>query len=260
MNHDYPTEMNELLQQYMDGQLDASGISRVETLLGEDDTLQQQLANLQHARDAVRLYGLKEQVAGIHMQMMQEMGNTAKVVSLPAKDKPRTIRNILRIAATVVVFLAGLLIYRNATPDASRLFADNYTIYKLDVARNAGGTRPSEIEEAYRQGKMDKVLLITQDKVAPTAKELFLAGNAALEKGETAKAITFFTTVGQMNQSNPDAGFKEDAEYYLGLSYLKQKQPTEAFRIFQTIHDRPAHLYHEKATNALLQKIKKLID
>jgi negative regulator of sigma E activity len=65
--------MSEKLVQYLDGELSGSEKDDLEKQLVTDRGLQAELESLKLAREAIRSYGLKQQVTGIHQQMMNEL-------------------------------------------------------------------------------------------------------------------------------------------------------------------------------------------
>ena len=70
----------------------------------------------------------------------------------------------------------------------------------------------------------------------PKPEDYFLAGNAFLTTHQPVKAIDAFTALQQINQPVNTHIFEEDAEYYLALSYLANREPAKAIPIFEKIH------------------------
>jgi hypothetical protein len=50
--------------------------------------------------------------------------------------------------------------------------------------------------------------------------------------------------------------FKDDTEYYLALSYLKNKEIKLAYPLFVSIYNNSDHLYNEKITAGMMRKLK----
>jgi hypothetical protein len=52
--------------------------------------------------------------------------------------------------------------------------------------------------------------------------------------------------------------FSDEAEYYLALSYIRNRDYDLAIPILEKIKDHPIHIYHEKVDAKLIRKIKML--
>ena len=70
---DNSTQYDDELMRYIDGEMTESEKIDFEKQLAADRSLKQAMDNLQLAKDAVRSYGLKEKVSGIHQEMMKEL-------------------------------------------------------------------------------------------------------------------------------------------------------------------------------------------
>jgi tetratricopeptide (TPR) repeat protein len=249
MNNNYTN--SDLLVQYLDSELSTEEKLRVENELKNNTAMQQELQNLILAKDAVKTYGVKQKVATIHKQMMSEMATTA----MPKKTGiVRSIARIsMRIAASVLIIMLGLGIYQYATISPDKLFAENYQPYALSVSRGAADT--DAMEKAYQQ--KDYAAVINQFAALPEAgqKENFFAGQSYLASNNYAKAVECFKKVAALNVAENKNIFKDDAEYYLALSYLKNNEFRFAYPIFINIHNNPKHLYNDKITNSVIRQI-----
>ena len=52
--------------------------------------------------------------------------------------------------------------------------------------------------------------------------------------------------------------YRQDAEFYLALSHLKNKAYGKALPLMEKIRANPSHLYHEQLTADVVEKVKKL--
>ena len=87
-------DMSEKLVRYLDGELNEDEKKSMEELLNSDSILQQEYNSLLAAREAIRHYGLQQQVKGVHQQMMGEFQVPVKKIG----SKRRIIRNAVAVA------------------------------------------------------------------------------------------------------------------------------------------------------------------
>lgn len=243
--------MSEKLVQYLDGELSGSEKDDLEKQLAADKNLQDELESLELAREAVRSYGLKQQVGGIHQQMMEELQTPVRKIS----STRRIIRYSIAVAATVLVVFLGTTIYNANNPSSEKLFADNYHTYELSTVRD-GGIIETAIEKAYKEKNYDRVIQLAD--TASNEKGLFLSAMAYLELKKPAFAISRFNRVLLINETAGTTTFKEVSEYYLALALILDKQYDRAEKLLQQIKDDPNHLYNEKITGKLIRSVKKL--
>ena len=243
----------EKLISYLDGELSRSESEALLAELENNTDMQQELSNLISARSAIKHYGLAQKVNGIHQTMMQEMAaqkNTSKavVISLP--------KMIMRIAASIIL-LAGLFaLYQYVTVSPDNLYNGQYTAY--EVATMRGTTDINALEKAYGEKKYDDVIALYKETVKPSVKEQFLAAQAYLIKTDYVNASALFNGIIETNKTANTSTLNDDSEYYLALSYLKNKETSKALVLFNKIHDNKDHLYHNKISSWYLAKVKLL--
>jgi len=244
-------EPNPTMIRYLDGELTGTELAEFERLLESDLALQAEFENLQIAKLAVVNYGLKSQVAAVHRTMMDEFKQAAPK---PIKSGLYPfVRATMRIAAVLFGFVLLFGGYQFATVSSSKLFTDNNLPYDVSVAR--GAAAPSIIEEAYVKHHFSSAANALGANPAPTVKDQFIGAQAYLAAKQPAMAIKHFKQL--LNKGAGD--FKDDAEYYLGLSYLANNQPAEAKPLFEKIYHNPDHIYHTRVTYWTLLRLKLLI-
>lgn len=245
--------MEELLVQYLDGELAPGEKESLEAKLAADPALQEQLGALQAAREAIRLYGLQQKVSRIHTGMMEELQPRIK----NAGNTRRFLRYAAAIAAGVLLVVGGFLAYSFFTLSPEKVFSANYTPYTLSSTRAGDSAVLSVIEEAYRQKNYSEVINTMYNRPF-TLRENLLRGMASMELGQDSSALILFKSV--MNDPAATSGnlLKQDAEYYGALSAIRLKQYDEAFTLLRSIQDDPSHLYHEKVTAKLLRQLRML--
>jgi hypothetical protein len=243
-------QSTEKMVQYLDGELAGEELIAFERSLAENPEMQAELANLKLAKLAVQHYGLKQQVASVHHHMMNELKND------PAGTRTgiyALIRSTMRIAAGlfILLFLFGLYEFIIVSP--SKLSQENYRPYELSVDRGAAAS--SAIEKAYTNNDFKGVISNLEKNTNLVVKDHFLGAQAYLFTHQYAKAITEFNIV----LHDTSGHYKDDAEYYLALSYLQNNEPVNAKQLLDKIYNDKDHLYHDRVTYWTMLKLKLLI-
>ena len=174
-------------------------------------------------KDALKAYGLKQDIRRIHNEMMPVLKKKAPVRSLFSYAN--------RIAAAILVFIlaTGIIVYFTSTP--ANLFNNKYEPYE-ESAQRGNSPAASEIKNKFTQAQ------------------------TYLRTGDTEKAILTFAEILYINSRSQQKILNDDAEYYLALAYLKADQPANAIPVFQKIHDNKNHLYNDEVTDWYLLKVK----
>jgi tetratricopeptide (TPR) repeat protein len=243
MNED--SIQTEALIQYLDGELSAEETVRLEQELKNSLPLQEKLERLRAVKRSVQLFGLREQVKGIHQEMAPEYRRPAPVISIR--------KMILRIAAAVVLVGSVAVFYEYRQLSPSALFQENYRPYV--IAQNRGVPEGRTLESVYASGRPQEVIQVFRSIPEPGIQDYFLAGNAFLNAGDAAQAIQAFLALRKKNEQAHTHILEEDTEYYLAMSYLKNGEPDVALPLFDKIHNDPVHLYHDKISGWWLRKL-----
>ena len=245
--------MSELLVQYLDGELQGTAEENLTKELSTNAGLQSQYESLLLTRESVRHYGLTQQVAGIHQQMMQEIQAPVRKMNSGRK----TIRYIISVAASLLLIVTGYLAYNFITLSSEKVYSSNYQPFDLGTTRD-GNTNLTAIETAYTGKSYKEVIRIHDSKEDVSLKGEFLSGAAALELKDYASAINYFKNVIDRNKSSAVKTFNDEAEYYLVLSYIHNKDYDYALDLMRKIKDDPTHLYNEKISSKLIRQVKML--
>jgi tetratricopeptide (TPR) repeat protein len=241
----------ELLIQFLDGELPAEQLDSFNQTLEQIPALREELENLRMARETIKTYGLKNRIGSIHTEMMEEL----KSGSSQQTGMVRKIYSYsLRIAAVILVLFGLSIFYQYASSTPEKLFMENFQAFDLHETRGASA---SPISDLYKAGNMESVIQLFSNLKNPEALDYFLAGNAFLSQYQPGKAIETFLTLEQINLSTRSHSFEEDAEYYLALSYLDNKEPGKALPILEKIHNDANHTYHKKVSAWFLLKVRK---
>jgi TolA-binding protein len=236
----------DLLIKYLDNDLEAIEKGLLEERLSSDEKLREKMQSLIMARDAVKYYSLRKQVQEARQKFQSE-----RTITTPGSARVVPIRKIIRfsigIAAAILIIIAGYNSFTEVSP--TKIYADVYVSYDLPATRSSAVSIP-QTERLYSEKKYDSILQLQPN----STKEQLLLGLSAMQVGDYAKAIASFKGIvsGQNN-------YRDDAEFYLALSFLRNNQPVDARRIFQSIYNDTLHPYHGRITEKTLKDLDKLI-
>ncbi|MBK8301711.1 MAG: hypothetical protein IPK90_15055 [Chitinophagaceae bacterium] len=250
-NSTYDNDEN--LVSFLEGGLNDIERKAIEQQLSVDMALKQKYDSLVLTRESIRYYGLQQQVASVHQQMLQEMVAPVRKINSPGK----IIRYTIAIAASLVLIAGSYMAYNFFTLSSDKVFASNYQAYELVTVRDLN-TDETAIERAYREKKYKEVMRIHDAGEDLTIKGEYLCGTAALELKENVKAIDCFKKVLEENKKTGQSILNEEAEYYLSLTYIRTKEYDNALILLNKMHDDPGHLYNERITGKLLRQVKVL--
>lgn len=241
--------MNDLLVRYLDGELEENEKEELEKQLETDKSLQEALQSLQAAREAIRYFGIKQEVANIHNQMMNELRAPIRKIN----PRRKILRYSLAAAASILLFFVGILAYKFFTLSPDKLFADNYKSYELNITRGAG-TEPTAIESAYLEKRYNDVIRLSEN--SNDIESIFLSALSNIELKNISRGIDGFKKVIMMNEAAHTNTFKDEAEYYLALAYVQHKDYKLAYELMEKIQGDPSHLYNKKISAKLIRDVK----
>lgn len=231
----------DLLIRYMDGELTGEELITFEAALQQDAALQAELDDLNLAKKVVEHYGLQQQVKAVHRQMITERVKRP-VVSL---------KYVLRIAAIFLFCILSFGTYQYINLSPSAIFPADEPAFALNTER--GTTTSSAIEKAYRQQDYSSVISKFESETHPGATEQFLAAQSYRALHRPGKAISIFKS---MNNQIAASTYQDDIDYYLGLSYLENNEPSAANVLLEKIYTDKDHLYHDRVDKFTLLKLK----
>lgn len=227
-------QLDHILIDYLDHNLPEQEMQSVAAQIETDAAVNEQWQYLQVAVEAVQHNALHEQVAAVKKQYA-------------GKGKVRTMTRVLRIAAVLVVAIAGIgLTYKYVTTNAAGIYKEAYVSYNLNISRSS--TTINEIEKMYNSRNWKGVIDIFNKTAEKDNEAWFLAGMANMELQQYAPASQQFEQVLMHNTQTGDDYFQDEAEYYLALSYLAQNRVKEASALLEKIKADTSHLFNKQAS------------
>ena len=164
------------------------------------------------------------------------------------------LKNMLYTAAafSLILVVCASYLYQKASPQ--RLFSDYYQHYNRQTMRGASDV--SALKAAYADSNQKAVIREFEASPSPEPEEYLLAGIAFLEVKQPGKAIETFNALIQKNKTTNSDFFEEDAEYYLAMSYLDNREPEKAMPIFTKIQSNPDNSYNSFVDEWFMLKIR----
>jgi TolA-binding protein len=239
---------NEIIINYIDGLMDPEEKAAFEKQLEQDPGLQDQVQSLRVAIEAVKQSGTRERVGALHQEMMQEIKPQkpqARVIGIN-----RMLRRVIATAAVLLLFI-GIETFRHYNNSPGRLYNEAFVDYTLSVERGQGD-RTTQLENNYRNQAYKEVIK-NAEHASLSPKDSFLTAISFLKTNNSSSAISWLESV----PSN--SPYSKDAQFYLSLAYLKNKNYKKAIDLMLLIHNDPNHPYHENISETLLEKTRKLL-
>jgi tetratricopeptide (TPR) repeat protein len=221
----------DLIERYLEGNLDDDEVSIVENRLKTDPLFKQHFDEHQLLIEAIEQQSLKDKLSEFHAEVEQRPGP----FEVKKQRKQFAFVRNFAIAASVIVLLglSGYLIFFNK-PQNLKLYAK---YFKPDpgLATTMSGSAQFEFYDAmvnYKRGDYDKAISKWETLLSKTNENdtlNYFLGVAYLAKNETGKALDYL----MKTTTDTISVFKEDAFYYAGLAYLKTGQMDKAIRFFK---------------------------
>lgn len=246
-----------LMVRYLDHEMPVEEKKDFEEKMANDAHIRQQLDDLLLTREAIFQYGLAQQVAHIRQEMLDSRADH----SLPAPKTARVrrlIRFSISVAATLFLAWVSFEAYQYFSISPSKIFSQQFSHYELPVLRSTEQKAVSELEIAYRDKDFNRVVKLCKLSNPSSLKENYLCGMAEMELGNYADAESTFEKIILANETNATHIFKDESEYNLALAYLQQKKYQKAIELFNSIHNNPFHLYHNKVSSHFIRSVKRL--
>ena len=241
---------------YLDGEMNHEEELEFENLLVNDKEMREELQDLLIVVDSVRLFGLRQKVTGIHPLMMEEV----KPGKPPLKrfdQVAKVFRYSITVVAGIVLVLLLVEAYRFYNLSTEGLFQEKYNEYKVP-ASPIDTLVDLKIENSYRRTKYQQIIYYHNKTHFVTIHDLFYLGISFLKTENLSKAIDSFNSILEKNKFSKTDTLQDETEYYLALTYLKNKDYDQAIVLMKKIHADPDHVFNAKFTAGYIQRVKML--
>ena len=231
-----------ILIDHLDNLLIGDTMAETENLIRSDKTIAKEWQYLLYAVDGIREAGMYERVSSVK-KLYQD-----SFVSKPAGGVVRSFyRNAFRVAACFLILLGAAVIYKYASVSSGKVYDEYYSSYELNTSRS--GEVIDSVENAFREKNWQEVINLSAPPRPKSIKSNFLKGVASMELKKYSNAISAFKEVIEANAKSGENYFRDEAEYYLAMSYLANNESDNALSLIEKIKNDKTHLYHQKMKN-----------
>ncbi len=242
---------SEQILRYLDGEMTPEERQRFEGSLSQNKPLADESHRLSLSVDAVKYYGVVQEVQKVHQDMKQEG-------ALGSSSQGRVIhfRKFLRYgmaAAAILLFIfIGIKTFEFFSLDSNKLYQSAFVDYQIAPVR--GSQKPATpIATAYQQGDHAKVISLAKERKTLDMNDQFFTGISNLLKEDLPASIRHLEVVAT-NENDK----KADAEFYLALAYLKNGDLDKSVILMDMIRTTPLHPYQDRFSEKYIQKVRTL--
>jgi hypothetical protein len=159
-------------------------------------------------------------------------------------------------AAAAIVIAFSVIFFNKSSTSSSTLYAQAYSLYEPVTSR--GDVTLTPIEIAYINKDHAAVQKLFAAEPSPTPKQMLMAGVSYLETEKPAESVRIFKDLLAKNTAAGTRSFSDEANYYLALAELKNKNYAEAARLMEAVHADAGNPFRDKFSPGYIEKVKKL--
>jgi hypothetical protein len=256
-------EKYELFDAYLEGNLNQKDLISFEALMLDADSkkefeeyknIQQAFINIEKNKpqenafiDNLKKIGNQYNIENAEQHIDANNTNTIIPETKTPTTKPLSFtRNIKLAIASMVILAIGLWLYNTiATPkqDMQSLFTSNYTVDDLSLERGSANDSLENITALYNAKKYAEALPIIK---------IYSQTHADNGNMKIALATCYFTANDYVNTESTlqnliaqNDAYKEKAQWYLAMCYIKQEKKQDAIALLSSFDKE--HFYADKA-------------
>jgi tetratricopeptide (TPR) repeat protein len=219
-----------LLIDHLDKNLSADESAQAEAMIRNDKSVAESWEYLKMAVEAVELSAIREQVMAVRRSVSAE-----PVAETPVSGGVvrRMYKTVVRVAAVLILLLGVSIFYKYNTVSNTSVYQQYFTDYNLNTSR--GASLPDAMDEAYRSQNWSGVIAAFNQASEKTNKSYFLAGMADMKMQKFSDAVSRFEYILATNAKSGGTYFQDEAEYYLALAYLMNRETAKAVSLLDKI-------------------------
>lgn len=240
----------ELLDQFINGQLDTTERNEVSKRLEQDLEFAKELDQLKLMVDCIRISGRKKLLDEI--KHWDE--DLPDVIEEPDKVKKLAVFRWYYAAASIVLFMvAGFLIYSNINFGYEKIVAEVYEPYDYTPSAQRGGeVQKNSLSQFFNYYDLEEYASVIQlwveiDEAEKTVEAEFFLANAYQAEKRFLEASVIFRKLVKRDNSNKMASM-----WYLALCYLSLDNPEQARELLDELENKKSS-YSPKAQKLLVR-------
>lgn len=246
--------MDAMLMRYLANKMDHAERDSFEVRLAQDTRLRRALAEKRGTPNERQHHPLSDDSG--RAPLVQRDGN--REVGAAGVTRFAIFKKVARTAAALaaigILVLAATRGYRFYKLSPDELYAEAFMPYTLPAELHDTTIAHSSIIRFYQGKQFDSVIRRAKKQVLLSHDETLLAGVSYLVADDPFWAISPLKKL----LDHPDAKVRSEAEYYLALAYLKNKDYDYALTVIQRIRRTRGHKYNARFSDDLVEKVETL--
>ena len=243
------------LMRYLDNEMDSVQHAAFEQKLDADKELFSEAESLALARRAVNTYGAVNQVSQIHKEELSAMKNAAPVIKMTPYRK--IIRYSIAAAASLILIFFAAEYFNEPAALGDQLYAQAYTRFEPSAMRGATADT-AVIAKEFLEHNNTAVINTYREEAIHTPDHMLIAAISYLESNLTPEAVSILKALAEKNTQTTLPAFNDEANYYLALALLKNRNYSEAATLMEKINADKDNPYSSKFPASYTDRVKKL--
>lgn len=256
--------LDQLLDDHLQGKI---SLTELKDLAGQETaaSLEDVLALHRAAAIAIQRHAAMVQVKKVHEAFLGALGSSAAdpvAEQAPSGTKKTqapviAFKWVARIAAVLILLAGTWLAYMYTTTTSAGLYAEIYEPYSVNTDRNlVTDISPHNMVEEYRNKNYARVIEVFKSLPNTNNREKFLVASAYHETGFQQEAVQQLQEIIVFNKLHNGRLYQDEAEFFLGLCYLKMNRNAEALSMFRKIYEDPGHTFHAKVSKWTIVRLR----
>lgn len=250
--------IQQLLDDVVHQKIDRATAEKTLTELGVENASIEVDAHLAAAK-AIQRHNIIQQVQSVHLRFNDQTNHT-KTNSSPSTIpvvKMTPLQFIVRVAASAILIMGLFIGYEYASTTNNDIYSAVYQPYEVNTSRSSTAEIPTHnMLELFRNKDYAAVIKTFETLNKTNNREKFLTAYALHEKAQYAEAVKLLESILQYNKENNSKLYNDEAEFYLGLNFLKMNNAEKAIQYLSPIAADSDHTFHERVGKWTLIKLK----
>jgi len=241
---------SDLIEKYFENSLTPKEQLVFNDLLQNDEAFKNEFIFEKDLKKVIAI-NQKENLKSTLQNFEKKLENNSKIFFLPKKW----------LAAASIILLIGLgfwFVKNTYFPSDEKIYAQNFEPYRNIIQPIVRGEKINTIEYkafvAYENNECHKAINLFNSSTNSEADYIqFYKAMCYLSLNKTSNAINLLLPIATANtQENTNKNFKEIANWYLGLAYLKNNEKQKAISQFSLIANHPEASYKKEKASKIL--------
>lgn len=208
------------------------------------------------AAKAIQRNNIIQQVQSVHQRFalasLTTLPETKEVKVVPM----RPITFILRVAASAILIMGLFIAYEFTNTNSNKIYSSVYQSYEVNTSRGIEEIPTHKMLEQFSNKNYAEVINTYKNLAVTNNREKFLTAYAYHENKEYKAAVNLLQQILLYNQQSNSRLYNDEAQFYLGLNYLKMNDIKNTLKYFEPIAADPDHTFNNRFDRWTLIKLK----